>query len=64
MMTENNKIFELMRVPESEHDLDWLKESLQAAIKLEFATLPPYLAALWSIKQDSDPVAMSIRRHK
>jgi hypothetical protein len=59
------KIVELMDVPESDHDLDWLKESLQAAIELEFFTLPPYLAALWSIKE-GDPnaaeVVNSIRR--
>ena len=43
-------INELMNVPEEECDLDWLKKSLKAAIKLEFSTLPPYLCALWSIK--------------
>jgi hypothetical protein len=60
------KIIELMDVPESDHDLAWLKESLQSAVELEFFTLPPYLAALWSIKAD-DPnaseVAESIRGH-
>ncbi|MEC4813441.1 MAG: ferritin-like protein [Scytonema sp. PMC 1069.18] len=62
-ITQDNQIIELMRVPETKHDLDWLKESLQAAIKLEFATLPPYLAALWSIQDDMHPVARSIRKH-
>ena len=38
-----------------------LRESLQAAIKLEFATVPPYLVALWSIKNDTHPVCKSIR---
>ena len=44
-----------------EHDLAWLKKSLQAAVTLEFATIPPYLCGLWSIKNNRDPVAVSIR---
>lgn len=59
----DNKIIELMAIPKSDHDLDWLKESLQSAIKLEFATLPPYLCALWSIKDESAPTYLSIRQH-
>ena len=31
-------------------DLDDVQEGLQAAIELELALIPPYLAALWSIK--------------
>ena len=50
-----------MDVPVNQHDLDWLKNSLQAAIKLEFATLPPYLCAKWSVKSRLDPVRRSIR---
>ncbi|MBS0205285.1 MAG: ferritin-like protein [Planctomycetes bacterium] len=38
-----------------------LKKSLQAAVTLEFATIPPYLSALWSIKDERHPAAMSIR---
>lgn len=41
--------------------LGWLKKSLQAAVSLEFATIPPYLCALWSIKDDRHDVARSIR---
>ncbi len=44
-----------------QQNLDWLKKSLQAAITLEFATIPPYLSALWSIKDELHPVAKSIR---
>jgi len=53
----SNKIVELMQVAPEEHDLQWLQESLQAAVELEFATLPPYLSGLWSIKDPntSDP---------
>ena len=45
----------------AQQNLDWLKKSLQAAITLEFATIPPYLSALWSIKDELHPVAKSIR---
>lgn len=38
-----------------------LLEALKTAAALEFATIPPYLAALWSIKDQSDPIAGSIR---
>jgi hypothetical protein len=62
MRSLRDTIFELMSVPEEECDLDWLKQSLQAAIKLEFSTLPPYLCAFWSIdsrtpaqKANNDP---------
>ena len=56
-------IRELMQISASERDMDWLKTSLQEAIKLEFATIPPYLCALWSIKDTSDPVYQSISEH-
>ena len=42
--------------------LAWLHDALDAAIKLEFSTIPPYLCALWSIEDQSSPVADSIRR--
>ena len=51
----SNKIVELMQVAPEEHDLAWLQESLQAAVELEFATLPPYLSGAWSIKNRSAP---------
>ncbi len=41
--------------------LEFLKKSLQAAVSLEFTTLPPYFCALWSIKDEMDPTAISIR---
>jgi hypothetical protein len=40
----------------------WLRDALDAAIRLEFATIPPYLCALWSIVDQDTPVADSIRR--
>ena len=44
-----------------EQQVACLKKSLQAAVTLEFATIPPYLSALWSIENELDPVAKSIR---
>jgi hypothetical protein len=49
-------IRELMSVPVEQHDIVWLKKSLQAAIEVELATLPPYLCALWSIIDESGDV--------
>lgn len=39
----------------------WLHSALRTAIQLEFSTIPPYLTALWSIKDASSPVALAIR---
>lgn len=49
-MAEDRTIVELMAVPTEDHDITWLEDSLQAAVKLEFFTLPPYLCAEWSLK--------------
>ena len=38
-----------------------LQQALQQAVELEFGTIPIYLCALWSIKNNLDPVAKSIR---
>lgn len=40
---------------------EFLLTALQSAIALEFATIPPYLCALWSIKDELHPIAASIR---
>lgn len=53
-------IRELMR-PTRERDRTWLLEALQAAVELEFFTLPPYLIALWSIKDQGHSAAATIR---
>ena len=44
-----------------QRDLNWLRNSLQVAIQLELATLPPYLTAYWSIKESTHPARVSIR---
>jgi hypothetical protein len=51
----SRSIAELLRVGEDQRDSDWLEESLQNAVKLEFATIPLYLAALWSIQDPPAP---------
>jgi hypothetical protein len=48
-------------IGQPEHDMEWLKLALQSAVSVEFSTIPPYLCALWSIKDENDEVAKSIR---
>lgn len=52
----SQSITKLMQAPTEQRGLDWLKDSLQAAISLELSTLPPYLCAMWSIKDQSGTV--------
>ncbi len=49
------------RKQDHERRKQMLKRSLQQAVELEFGTIPIYLAALWSIKDNLHPVAKSIR---
>jgi hypothetical protein len=44
---------ELLQVRAEDHDLPWLKDSLQWAVELEFGTIPVYLSGMWSIKEQS-----------
>jgi Ferritin-like len=55
------KIFELIQVPNHKRNLDWLKNSLNAAVELELATIPIYLCAWWSIKDPKSTAATVIR---
>lgn len=48
-------IADLLAVPPADRDDDWLHGALQAAVELELATIPPYLCALWSIKDQEAP---------
>lgn len=54
----------LMAVPEDRRGVEWLKQSLQFAIQLELATIPPYLCGMWSIAAPDDPTGVKffIRR--
>lgn len=45
-------IQELLQVEDK--DIGWLQSALQAAVELEFSTIPPYLTAMWSIKDQSN----------
>ena len=56
----SRSIAELLKVAEPDRDMDWLEESLQSAVKLEFATIPLYLAALWSIKDPPGAAAAGL----
>jgi len=41
-------------------DIGWLKNALQTAVQLEFATIPIYLCAAWSITDTTDPARNTI----
>lgn len=49
---------ELLATPDSNRDVAWLQRMLQFAIGLEFSTIPPYLVAMWSIKDSSSPASL------
>jgi len=42
--------------------VELLRRALQLAVSIEFCTIPPYLCALWSIKDELDRDAVSIRQ--
>ncbi|HEY0140636.1 MAG TPA: ferritin-like protein [Thermoanaerobaculia bacterium] len=48
----------LLDVPEADRDLEWVAPSLSLALSLEMATLPPYLAMLWSISDEGPAKSM------
>ncbi|MGW0878044.1 ferritin-like domain-containing protein [Streptomyces sp. NPDC002671] len=61
---ESDAICELMEVEEEARADDWLKNSLQQAIMLELATLPPYLCGYWSIiekTKEDEKISFMIR---
>jgi hypothetical protein len=53
--SRGTKIRDLMQIAAEQRDQTWLAQSLQAAIELELSTIPPYLCAMWSIKDQSAP---------
>src|SRR5207244_329121 len=55
------RIARLLARPENQRGPEWLELALQSAVSVEFSTIPPYLSALWSIKDQMHPVAASIR---
>ncbi|WP_307791082.1 ferritin-like domain-containing protein [Streptomyces actuosus] len=52
----------LIAVPEAHRNIDWLRSALQAAVEIEFSTLPPYLCGWWSIENRTCQAARLIRR--
>ncbi|MCL8014392.1 ferritin-like protein [Streptomyces sp. AS02] len=55
-------VAQLMAVPETGRGVEWLRSSLQVAVGLELATIPPYLCGWWSVKDRRSEVARMIRR--
>ncbi|OIK28503.1 hypothetical protein VT52_006890 [Streptomyces malaysiense] len=52
----------LVAVPEKHRGVDWLRSALQAAVEIEFSTIPPYLCGWWSIRNRKCDAARLIRR--
>jgi hypothetical protein len=50
-----------VNVPTEAEECGALKDALEGAMSLEFATIPPYLTALWTIKEELHPIAISLR---
>jgi hypothetical protein len=48
---------DFLSVPEVDRDVPWLQGAVQTAIQLELSTLPPYLTAMWSVRDQDHPVA-------
>lgn len=57
----NQRIVELLSVAHELRDIQWLRDSLAAAVQLELATLPPYLTAYWSIKSPTGEAASLVK---
>jgi hypothetical protein len=60
-MPETTQVIDLLGVAPAQRDLSWLKAALQTAARLEFSTIPPYLCAMWSIKDTDSAVYQSFR---
>lgn len=56
-----SSIASLINVPPRERGTTWLRHALRTALSLEFFTIPPYLTAMWSIRDPDHPVANEIR---
>ena len=50
-----------LRALRATDDNDCILRAAQSAITLEYATIPPYLTAMWSIKETRDPVRETLR---
>ena len=51
----------LSQPPLGSRDLDWVKQSLQSAVELEYATLPIYLSAMFSLEVQNYTAYNTIR---
>jgi rubrerythrin len=50
-----SSVLNLLSIPVEGRTRDHLLEMLRCAVKLEHATLPPYLTAMWSVKDKKHP---------
>ncbi|MGW0880968.1 ferritin-like domain-containing protein [Streptomyces sp. NPDC002671] len=57
-----HSVAHLLAVLENHRGVDWLRKALQVAVALELSTIPPYLCALWSVKDGGCEAARLIRR--
>jgi rubrerythrin len=55
-----NTLLEYLIVPQEQRGISWLQDAVQKAIELELATIPPYLTAMWSIKDPDHAVAATL----
>ncbi|MGQ4513090.1 ferritin-like domain-containing protein [Streptomyces sp. DW26H14] len=55
-------VAQLLAVPGTARDVDWLRSSLQTAVAIELSTIPPYLCGWWSVKDRKSEAAVLIRR--
>ncbi|MFI9274442.1 ferritin-like protein [Kitasatospora sp. NPDC052896] len=60
--TPGGAVARLLAVPGDRRDVHWIRAALQVAVELEFATIPPYLCAWWSVRDRGHQAARLIRR--
>ncbi|MEU8031596.1 ferritin-like protein [Streptomyces sp. NPDC049099] len=52
----------LLAVPEGDRGIEWIRAALDIAVRLELATIPPYLCGWWSVRDRRGEAARLIRR--
>ncbi|MEV8093252.1 ferritin-like protein [Kitasatospora sp. NPDC085879] len=56
---DGDAVARLLTTPADRRDIRWIRRALQIAVAVELATIPPYLCALWSIKdRTSEPARL------
>ncbi|MGW3207825.1 ferritin-like domain-containing protein [Streptomyces sp. NPDC001135] len=57
-----DSVARLLAVPGGDRGIEWLRSALQLAVRLELATIPPYLCGWWSVRDRRGEAAQLIRR--